>query len=139
VDNAAADGLTAGETELLIEGLSDDISFSWALIHLGIRANPPLVDKPPGADVIVAAFESFERLVAGGLVRLGRIEYVDPRQPAGTVAPVKHVGEPLPVVRERVEQACKDARKWDDWAFSCWLVNTDAGDAMARLALGRGA
>jgi hypothetical protein len=137
VDDAAADGLTAGETELLIGGLSDDVSFSWALIHLGIRPNPPLVDKPPGGDAIVAAFESFERLVAGGLVKLAMIEYVDPRQPAGTVAPVRHVEEQVHVVKERVEQACKDARKWDEWAFSCWLVNTDAGDAIARLVLGR--
>jgi hypothetical protein len=139
VDDAVADGLTTGETELLIDGLSDDVAFHAALIDLGIRANPPIVNKPPNDDAIAAAFESFERLIARGLVRLGRIEYVDPTQPMGTVGPVKHVEEPIHVVRERVEQACHDAEEWPNWAFSRWLVTTDAGDALARLALGQGA
>lgn len=134
VGDAAADGLTAGETQLLIDGLSDDIAFHWALIDLGIRANPPVVNQPPVAADIDAAFESFERLVARGLVRLGRMEYVDPTQPPGTVAPVKHVEEPIQLVRQRVEQACHEARTLPDWAFSCWLVTTETGDALARLA-----
>lgn len=138
VSDTTSDGLTEGETRLLIGGLSDDVAFVWALIDLGIRANPPVVDEPPSTDAIAAAFGSLERLVGSGLVRIGRIEYVNPAQPAGTVAPVKHVEEALQAVRERVERACHVAESNSDWAFSCWLVNTDAGDAIARLALDRG-
>ena len=70
--------ISAGEVELLADGLSDDVSFAWALINLGLRANPPPVDERPSADMIESAFESFERLASGGLVPIGRIEYVDP-------------------------------------------------------------
>jgi hypothetical protein len=133
-------GLTKGEIEILIDGLADDVSFLWALIHLGICESPStLLDEPPSAAAIAAAFESFERLVTAGLARLGRIEYVDPTQPAGTVAPVRHVEEPIAAVRMRVEQVVREAGDWSDWAFCCWLVNTEAGDATARLALERNA
>jgi hypothetical protein len=127
--------LSAGEIELLIDGLSDDVSFDWALIRLGLRGNPPLDEWPPSAETIGAAFAHFERLLARHLVRLGRIEYVDPNQAPGTVAPVKHTPEHLSDVRHRVEQACSTATGWGDWAFSCWLVNTDAGNAVARRTL----
>jgi hypothetical protein len=134
VADGGRDGLSAGEIELLIDGLSDDVSFDLALIHLGLRGNPPVDDVPPSAETIGAAFAHFERLVGRNLVKLGRIEYVDPNQPQGTVASVKHTSEPLTEVRNRVEKACSAAAQWGDWAFSCWLVNTDAGDAAARRA-----
>lgn len=127
--------LSSGEIELLVDGLSDDVSFSSALIDLGLRDNPPANDVPPSADMIGAAFAYFERLLGHNLVKLGRIEYVDPNHRPGTVAPVKHNSEPLADVRNRVEDACSAATDWGDWAFSCWLVNTDAGNAAARHAL----
>ena len=139
VSDTTSDGLTEGETRLLIDGLSDDVAFVWALIDLGIRANPPVVDEPPSTGTrslpplgassvwLVVAWSGSEES-----------EYVNPAQPAGTVAPVKHVEEALQAVRERVERACHVAESNSDWAFSCWLVNTDAGDAIARLALDRG-
>ena len=40
------DELTAGEVEILVDGLSDDVAFSWALIHLGIGTNLPAHDLP---------------------------------------------------------------------------------------------
>jgi hypothetical protein len=73
-----------------------------------------------------------ERLVNGGLAVLGRIEYVDGGSP-GRLAPVRHVVEPLDLVRQRVEQAISGP----DWEYACWLVNTDRGDAVARAALDR--
>ncbi len=127
--------LSAEEIELLIHGLSDDLAFEWALIHLGLRANPPAVDESPSAHVIESAFERFDRLSSAGLIAIGRVEYVDPTTPPGTVAPVKHVAEPISVVKDRVQQACASASEWHDWAFSCWLVNTNAGDLIARRAL----
>jgi hypothetical protein len=127
--------LSAGEIELLIDGLSDDVSFDWALIHLSLRCNAPGDDVPPSPGTIGAAFEHFERLLDRNLVELARIEYVDPNQPPGTVAPVKHTSEPIADVRNRVEKACAAPADWGNWAFSCWLVNTDAGDAVARGAL----
>lgn len=132
---APQNGLTRGEVELLIDGLSDDVSFQWALIHLGIHGNPRVEKAPPSDRGIVAAFLTFQRLVAGGLAKLGRIEYVDPAQPAGTFAPVMHVEESIRDVRERVERECRDANHSRDWTFCCWLVNTEECDAVARLAL----
>jgi hypothetical protein len=32
--------LNPGEIEILIDGLTDDVSLDWALIHLGIMGNP---------------------------------------------------------------------------------------------------
>ena len=87
--------------------------------------------------MISAAFACFERLLRGGLIEVGRTEYVDPSLTSGTLAPLRHVSEPLNVVRDRVESACKAANEWSDWAFSCWLVNTDAGHQAARHALAR--
>ena len=121
--------------DLLIDGLSDDVSFGWALIHLGIRDNPPVQDSPPSGEMIARAFEHFERLVHLGLVKIGRIEFIDPDQPPNTVGPVRHIAEPLAPVRRRVDHACSADGDSIDWQFSCWLVNTEAGDAAARLAI----
>ena len=41
--------LSDGEVASLIDGLTDDVSFEWTLIDLGIRSNPPPVDEPPDA------------------------------------------------------------------------------------------
>jgi hypothetical protein len=128
--------LTNGEIELLIDGLTDDISFDMALIHFGIRGNPPDRNEPPGRNQIEAAFRSYERLINSGLVRLGRIQYIDAGLP-GRVAPVEHVEEPFRDVRGRVDDACRTATEWGDWAFSCWTVNTEAGDAVANRELER--
>ncbi len=68
-------------------------------------------------------------------VAIGRIEYVDLDTPPGTFAPVRHIAEPIDLVRSRVRQACATASDSSDWAFSCWLVNTDEGDLVAQRAL----
>lgn len=135
VSESERSDLSVGEIELLIDGLSDDISFSWALIDLGLRGDPAVDDAPPSTEVISIAFAHFERLLERRLVKLGRVTYVDPNQPRGTVAPVMHLSEPIAEVRDRVEKACSTAEEWGDWAFSCWLVTTDAGDVVARQAL----
>lgn len=129
--------LTPGEVDLLIDGLSDDVAFVWVLIHLGIRANPPpRPDWIPSDLELSAAFASLRRLVEAGLMCLGRIEYVD-GGPPGRLAPVRHVAEEFDVVVGRVGAAVRDARDETDWAFSCWAVNTDRGDAVARRTLDR--
>jgi hypothetical protein len=130
----SASGLNAGELEMLIDGLTDDVSFEWALIHLGIRSDDRPAISPPTSHEVEAAFESFDRLVGAGLVGVGRLEYVD-GGPAGRVAPVKHISEPLADVRARVESACREATHDSDWAYSCWVVNTAGGDAAARTGL----
>ena len=129
----ARDNLGSRELALLSDGLSDDVSFLWALIHLGIRANPPAVDGPPNEEDVAAAFECFQRLVEAGLVEVGRLEYVD-RGPPGRVAPTRHVPEPLELVRARVQQACRASSRDGGWENSCWLVNTAKGDEVARRA-----
>lgn len=123
--------LTASELELLADGVTDDVSFDMSLIHLGLRDNPPARNEPPSLAQIDAAFRSYERLISAGLLRLGRVQYID-GGPPGRVAPVEHIAEPLAQVRARVEEACRSASDWGDWAFSCWSVNTDEGDDIAR-------
>lgn len=126
--------LTDGELELLIGGLTDDISFDIALIDLGLRGNPPEREGPPDAIQIDAAFRSYERLLNAGLIRVGRVQYLD-GGPPGRVAPVEHIEERFVDIRSRVDGACRTASNWGDWAFSCWSVNSDAGDALARHRL----
>ena len=129
--------LTSDELDLLIDGLSDDISFIWVLIHLGIRTNPPPTpDWAPSEKDLHDAFDSLKRLTDLGLIRVGLIEYVD-RGPPGRPAPVEHITEDLDVVRSRVESAVRTASVSDDWAYSCWVVNTEKGDRVAREALDR--
>ena len=79
---------------------------------------------------------SLDRLVAAGLAQVGRLEYVD-GGPAGRVAPVRHISEPLADVRARVESACREATHDNAWAYSCWVVNTAGGDTAARTGLAR--
>lgn len=113
----------------------DDVSLIWALIDLGLRDNPPAADVPPDEATISAAFAHFDRLLARNLVRLGRVADVDHSQTPGTVGPVMHISEPVADVRARVAEACATAAESGDWEFSCWLVTTDTGDAIARRAL----
>lgn len=127
--------LTQGELEILIDALSDDVAFDWVLIHLGIKPNPPPTpDWAPAASDLQYAFASLRRLTEGALIRVGRIEYVD-GGPPGRLAPVKHIAEDMETVVGRVEAAIRDARNSTDWAYSCWVVNTDQGDVVARLAI----
>lgn len=77
------------------------------------------------------AFAALGRLSDAGLIRVGRIEYVDDGPP-GRVAPVKHVVEQLDMVKARVRASCLRGK---DWEWSCWVVNTTDGDAIARRSL----
>jgi len=123
-----------GEAELLIDGLTDDVAFVWVVTHLGLRDNPPALIRPPSADEIAEALRVLERLSEVDLVKVGRTEYVD-GGPPGRVAPVRHVEEPMGVVGERVRAACAHGMD-GGWEWSCWVVNTEAGDAVARRVLG---
>jgi hypothetical protein len=122
-----------GEAELLIGGLTDDVAFVWVMTHLGLRGNPPGVAGPPTPDQIDEALGVLERLSGAGLVKVGRTEHLD-GGPPGRVAPVRHVEEPLDVVAERVRARCAEDLD-GDWEWSCWVVNTDAGDAVAHRVL----
>lgn len=116
--------LSPGEQALLLDAQTDDVSFVWVLIDLGLRGNPPSSpDWRPGVQEIDSAFNTLERLHALGLIEVGRTEYVDGGAPGG-VAPVRHVAEPLAVVRQRVEAEVAAASEPGDWEFSCWVVAT---------------
>lgn len=128
--------LPNGELQLLIDGLTDVVSFDMALLHLGLRGNPPDRSEPPNTAQIEVAFRRFEGLLTGGLIQLGRMQYVD-GGPPGRVAPVEHIEERFQDVRSRVKEACRTAEDWGDWAFSCWTANTADGDALARELLSR--
>jgi hypothetical protein len=128
--------LSDGDVELLVAGLDDDIALVWVLIHLGIRTNPPTTpDWRPCNNQLAEAFRALDRLLGLGLIEIGRIEYID-EGPPGRVAPVRHVREDQAVVRSRVEDAVASAQSDQDWAYSCWVVNTVAGNAVARQFVG---
>ncbi|MEV6557418.1 hypothetical protein AB0M22_17000 [Nocardia sp. NPDC051756] len=129
----AVEGFTDEQTALLIDGLNDDVSFDWVLVHLGLITNPPAPGRPTTAD-IDAAFVILRRLHRQGLIAVGRIEYVD-GGPSGRLAPVKHVPEDLNTCRERVQREVAASSSPPDWAYSCWVVNTAAGNAIARSVL----
>ena len=117
-------GLTQGELTLLRDAETDDVFFVWVLIDLGLRGNPPSSPEwRPGVQDIEAAFHALERLQERGLIDVGRTEYVD-GGPSGRVAPVRHIAEPLALVRERVEAEIASAVCPTDWEFSCWVVAT---------------
>jgi hypothetical protein len=119
--------LSLGEQALLLDAQTDDVSFGWVLIDLGLRGNPPRSpDRRPGAHEIDAAFDALERLQSRGLITVGRIEYLD-GGPRGRVAPVRHVAEPIALVRQRVEAAVAAARQSTDWESCCWVVSTQLG------------
>jgi hypothetical protein len=129
--------LTPCEMKLLIDGLSGDVALIWVLAHLGIRTNPPLApDWSPAPSDLQEAFASLQKLTDLALIHVGRIEYVD-GGPPGRLAPVKHIAEDMDEVVSRVEMAVGTARVSEDWAYSCWVVNTEHGDVVARRALDR--
>ena len=114
--------LSPGEQALLLDAQTDDVSFVWMLIDLGLRENPP--SSPlwlPGPHEIGSAFEALERLHSRGLIEVGRVEYTD-GGPPGRVASVRHIAEPLAVVRQRVEAEVAAATQPTDREFSCWVV-----------------
>jgi len=116
--------LSDREIALVQDARSDDVAFVWVLIHLGLRGNPPShPDWRPGPNEIESAFATLERLERRGLVEVGRVEHIDGGAP-GRVTAVRHVAEPLAVVRERVEEAVALASAPMDWEFSCWVVAT---------------
>lgn len=123
--------LQPGELDLLVDGLSDDVAFVWVLIHLRMVENPPGQSTPPTAAEAERALTSLRRLQDEGLIAVGHMEYVD-GGPPGRVAPVRHVPDPDDVVETRVLEAC---RSGVDWEWSCWVANTDLGDAVARRCL----
>ena len=116
--------LSPSELTLLRDSQTDDVSFVWVLIDLGLRENPPSSpDWRPGSLEIDSAFQALERMHDQGLIEVGRVEY-QAGGPPGRAAPVQHVAEPLDVVRQRVEAEVAAARQPTDWEFSCWVVAT---------------
>ena len=123
-----SDEISAQERELLIGCRNDDVSLIWVLMHLGIRSNPPETpDRRPSSADVDHAFSILGRLAERGLIAIGRLEYID-EGPQGRVAPVRHVAEPLDVVRARVDDAIASAAQESDWAYACWVVSTQEGD-----------
>jgi len=118
------DGISREELALLADAASDDVSFDWVLLHLKLM--PELRDSSwrPGSAELEAAFSTLAKLSERGLIQVGHTEYLD-GGPAGRVAPVKHVAEPLIVVRERVTSAAANGIDSVDWAFQCWVVGSD--------------
>lgn len=112
---------TPGERELLADAESDDVSFDWILVRLGLAPDSWDSAWRPTVVEVEQAFTSLERLSRAGLLRVGTIEYVD-GGPPGRVGPVRHTAEPIPEVKARVLGAVASASNPFDWAFSCWAV-----------------
>lgn len=113
--------LTPGERELLSAAEDDDIDVSWACIHLGVRTNGPPSPVRATPEEIDACFVSLNRLNGLGLISVGRMEYVD-GGPPGRIAQVRHVSEPIDLVKDRVLEVAKTAVDAGEWAFSAWIV-----------------
>lgn len=95
--------LTAGELRILDDAETDDVALTWVMDHLRLTT-----DRPTRAHWDVA-FAALARLVDRGLVAVGRMDDA----PGGGI---RHVAEPLAVVRRRAEA-------WgDDWAYAGWVV-----------------
>jgi hypothetical protein len=112
--------LSEGELSLLSEAQSDDVSFDWVLHLLRKHGQPVESDWHPGPDDLDMAFNSLTKLSELGLIHVGRIEYVD--EGSVGLAPVRHVEESLPVVRERIRAAIATSRDSADWAYQAWVV-----------------
>jgi hypothetical protein len=98
--------LSPDEQALLLDAQTDDVSFGWVLIDIGLRENPPSSpDGLPGPQEIGSAFEALERLHSRGLIEVGRIEYRDGGS-LGRVAPVRQVD----IDRRRAFLTSKSAR-----------------------------
>ena len=117
--------------------MSDEIAFNWVLKYLGIQPNTrPAPNWIPAASDLQLAFASLRGMNDESLIRVGRMAYVD-GGPPGRVAPTKHVEEDFDEVVRRVEAAVQSASVTTDWAFSCWVVNTEQGSAVIRRTLER--
>jgi hypothetical protein len=128
VDDAES---AAGEIELLVDGLNDDVSLVWALIRLGIRSNPD--ERPgwkPSQDDLQVTFESFRRLIAA----TPQLQH-DGGGPPGRLVPHEHVSENNADIRDRVDREVASAARESDRAYACWLANTPKGDEVAREAI----
>ena len=121
------DGLSRDELSLLTDAVSDDVSFDWVLLRLKLMPERRDASWRPGSSEREAAFSTLAKLSERGLIQVGRMEYLD-GGPAGRVAPVKHVAEPLSDVRERVASAAANGIDSVDWAFQCWVVGSDLLD-----------
>ena len=93
MDDPIEGDLSAAEMELLIHGLSDDVSFFWVLHLLGLIDNPPKTPHPD-AQTVETGFATLQRLNTQGLIEVGSVRYVDPQTPRGTLAPVEHTASP---------------------------------------------
>ena len=119
-------GLTPGEVDVLIDGLTDYVSFNLVLTRLGLEPREGVEWIRPSAADLGAAFGSVQQLVDGGFACIGRLEPVNG----------DFVTEDQHDVRRRVEAAVATATTSSEWAFVCWLANTPHGDAFARAAHG---
>lgn len=109
---------------MLRDAASDDVSFGWVLAHLGLRDPDEWTEAwRPSAAAIDQTFESLNRLVAAGSIEIGRLEYID-GGPAGRIAPVRHVPEPIGIVRNRVHTAVAASQTATDWEFQGWVVRS---------------
>jgi hypothetical protein len=122
--------LTEGEVAILVDGLSDEVGFIYVMHHLGFGA---YVGAGPGAErsrAVQSAIDSLRRLVDRGLVLVGYTQYVD-GGPPGRLAPYEHVSEsPDDVWRRLRSDSLSTEPGALDW--SCWCVNSPAGDEVAR-------
>jgi hypothetical protein len=124
-----------GELEILVDGLSDEVAFIYVLSHLGLVDASEAAPGPDRAAAVEQAIDHLRRLVDRELIQVGRTEYVDVGPP-GRLAPYRHVAEPPTDVWTRLRQDSLNADPHAlDW--SCWSVNTTAGDALARRYLDR--
>ena len=116
-----AELLTAGELKLLEDASVDDVHTLSMLSDLGLVGS---AHDAVTAEILDSAFASLAKLLDRGLIRVGRVEYVDAGAP-GRIAPVRHISESLSTVRAHVESSTANAADPTSWWFASWVVGTN--------------
>jgi hypothetical protein len=133
-----ADELSEGELNILVDGLSDEVAFFYVIIHLGLlEAVDEAAPGPTRTRVVNAAIESLQRLIDRGLLLVGHTRFVEeggPPAPGRRLTPYEHVPEEPVDVWQRLRTDSLSPVS-DDLYWSCWCVNTAAGNKVARAYL----
>src|ERR1700678_3598338 len=122
--------LSDNQELILANGEMGPVSLASLLIHLDIGSSG-LLGQAPNPVELDEAFRGFEPLVRHGLARPGRVSNGSPQTLRSRRFDVEEDDQPFEAIKERVRQECAKATEPADWDFSFFLINTDAGDAVA--------
>jgi hypothetical protein len=131
MSDAARPRLSEEQEVILATGAMGPVDLANLLIHLCIGSSG-LLGRAPTAGKLDEFFREIEPLVRHHLARPGRVADASLGRLRSRRFDVEEDDQPFEGIQERVRQDCAAAIEPEDWAFSFWLINTEAGDAVAR-------